>query len=607
MEIRKNDEFELTIEDMSEDGAGIGKQDGYIWFVKDAVIGDRIRARAMKMKKNYGFARLMEVLEASKDRVMPECPVARQCGGCQLQMMSYEAQLHFKERKVYNNLRRIGGMENLRLPEQADEVSVPENVSERNTSERMETTDAGVKAENVSGKSAGEGVDKTITMEPILGMEHPWRYRNKAQFPFGRDKDGRIIAGFYAGRTHHIVEAEDCLLGVEENAVILDIIKKIMEEYQIAPYDEETHKGLIRHALIRKGFSNGELMVCLVINGKKLPHADIFAERLKEVPGMTSISYNINQEKTNVILGAELVNLYGPGYITDKIGNVSYQISPLSFYQVNPVQTEKLYGTALEYAGLTGGETVWDLYCGIGTISLFLAQKAKKVYGVEIVPPAIEDARRNAALNGMENVEFFVGKAEEVLPREYEKNQVYADVIVVDPPRKGCDSVCLDTIVRMQPKRVVYVSCDSATLARDVKYLNERGYAVERVRCCDMFGMSGHVETVVLLSHKKADSYIHIDVEFGEGEGKIPVDSIAKRAEAYKPKEKVTYKMIKEYIEAKYGFKVHTAYIAEVKRDLGLPMYDAPNAVEELKQPRKHPTPEKVEAIKDALRYFAVI
>ena len=504
MEIRKNDEFELTIEDMSEDGAGIGKQDGYIWFVKDAVIGDRIRARAMKMKKNYGFARLMEVLEASKDRVMPECPVARQCGGCQLQMMSYEAQLHFKERKVYNNLRRIGGMENLRLPERADEVSVPENVSERNTSERMETTDAGVKAENVSGKSAGEGVDKTIIMEPILGMEHPWRYRNKAQFPFGRDKDGRIIAGFYAGRTHHIVEAEDCLLGVEENAVILDIIKKIMEEYQIAPYDEETHKGLIRHALIRKGFSNGELMVCLVIHGKKLPHADIFVERLKEVPGMISISYNINQEKTNVILGAELVNLYGPGYITDKIGNVSYQISPLSFYQVNPVQTEKLYGTALEYAGLTGGETVWDLYCGIGTISLFLAQKAKKVYGVEIVPPAIEDARRNAALNGMENVEFFVGKAEEVLPREYEKNQVYADVIVVDPPRKGCDSVCLDTIVRMQPKRVVYVSCDSATLARDVKYLDERGYAVERVRCCDMFGMSGHVETVALLTKKIA-------------------------------------------------------------------------------------------------------
>ncbi len=465
MEIRKNDEFELTIEDMSEDGAGIGKLDGYIWFVKDAVIGDRILARAMKMKKNYGFARLIDVLEPSKDRVTPRCPVARQCGGCQLQMMDYDAQLRFKECKVYNNLRRIGGMDNLGLP--------------------------------------GDEEGKELVMESILGMEDPWRYRNKAQFPFGRDKDGKIIAGFYAGRTHHIVEAEDCLLGVEENAVILDIIKNVMEEYNISPYYEEKHEGLVRHALIRKGFSSGELMVCLVINGKKLPHEDIFVERLKTVCGMSSISYNINQEKTNVILGEKLVNLYGPGYITDKIGNVSYQISPLSFYQVNPVQTEKLYGTALEYAGLTGGETVWDLYCGIGTISLFLAQKAKKVYGVEIVPQAIEDARRNAALNGMENVEFFVGKAEEVLPREYEKNQVYADVIVVDPPRKGCDSVCLDTIIRMQPKRVVYVSCDSATLARDVKYLGERGYNVERVRCCDMFGQSCHTETCCLLTRTR--------------------------------------------------------------------------------------------------------
>ena len=560
MEIRKNDEFELTIEDMSEDGAGIGKQDGYIWFVKDAVIGDRIRARAMKMKKNYGFARLMEVLEASKDRVMPECPVARQCGGCQLQMMSYEAQLHFKERKVYNNLRRIGGMENLRLPEQADSVIV----------------------------------DKTIVMEPILGMEHPWRYRNKAQFPFGRDKDGRIIAGFYAGRTHHIVEAEDCLLGVEENAVILDIIKKIMEEYQIAPYDEETHKGLIRHALIRKGFSNGELMVCLVINGKKLPHADIFVERLKEVPGMTSISYNINQEKTNVILGAELVNLYGPGYITDKIGNVSYQISPLSFYQVNPVQTEKLYGTALEYAGLTDGETVWDLYCGIGTISLFLAQKAKKVYGVEIVPPAIEDARRNAALNGMENVEFFVGKAEEVLPREYEKNQVYADVIVVDPPRKGCDSVCLDTIVRMQPKRVVYVSCDSATLARDVKYLDERGYAVERVRCCDMFGMSGHVETVCLLSKLKSNQHIEVELDMDE----LDLTDAEKKA---------TYQEIKNYVLEHCSLKVSNLYIAQVKQKCGIierENYNKPKS-ENAKQPQC--PSEKEKAIMEALKHFGMI
>ena len=562
MDWKKNDVFQVQIEDMSDTGEGIGKTDGFTWFVKDAVIGDVVEAKVMKTKKSYGFARLMQVLEPSACRVTPRCPSARQCGGCQLQAMSYEEQLKFKENKVRNNLSRIGGL-------------------------------------------------TEIPMEPIIGMEEPWRYRNKAQFPFGKDKNGRIITGFYAGRTHAIIEQEDCLLGVEENQPILDCIRGFMEEYHIAPYEEETHKGLVRHVLIRKGFTTGELMVCLVLNGdvKKLKAPEVLVERLvKLFPShMASISCSINREKTNVIMGKEIVNLYGPGYITDYIGNVCYRISPLSFYQVNPVQTQKLYGTALEYAGLTGEETVWDLYCGIGTISLFLAQKAKKVYGVEIIPQAIDDARANAKLNHFENVEFFVGKAEEVLPEQYEKNQVYADTIVVDPPRKGCDSVCLDTIVKMAPEKVVYVSCDSATLARDVKYLGERGYEVKRVKTVDMFPWSGHVETVVLLSHKKADSYIHIDVEFGEGEGKIPVDSIAKRAEAYKPKEKVTYKMIKEYIEAKYGFKVHTAYIAEVKRNLGLPMYDAPNAVEELKQPRKHPTPEKIEAIKDALRYFAVI
>ena len=409
----------------------------------------------MKMKKTYGFACLVEVLSPSSFRVKPPCPVARQCGGCQLQAMSYEEQLRFKERKVLNNLLRIGRFS-----------------------------------------------EEEIHMLPIMGMDHPWRYRNKAQFPFGEDKEGRIITGFYAGRTHAIIENEDCLLGVEENRKILEIIKAYMVSEGIRPYNEQTHKGLLRHALIRKGFRTGELMVCLVINGKKLPGSDKLVRMLCEIEGMRSISYSINQEKTNVIMGKETVNLYGPGYITDYIGNVKYQISPLSFYQVNPVQTEKLYGTALEYAELTGDETVWDLYCGIGTISLFLAQKAKKVYGVEIVPQAIEDARRNAALNGIKNAEFFVGKAEEVLPREYESNHIYADVIVVDPPRKGCDKVCLDTILEMSPKKVVYVSCDSATLARDLRYLADGGYRVEKVRCCDMFGGTVHVETVALLTRK---------------------------------------------------------------------------------------------------------
>ena len=282
-----------------------------------------------------------------------------------------------------------------------------------------------------------------------------------------------------------------------------DEILAFMEEYHVQPYDEESHAGLVRHVLIRKGFATGELMVCLVINGKKLPAAGELAKRLQTVPGMTSISCSVNREKTNVIMGREIINIWGPGYINDRIGEVKYRISPLSFYQVNPVQTKKLYETALEFAGLKGGETVWDLYCGIGTISLFLAQKAGKVYGVEIVPQAIDDARENARLNHMENVEFFVGKAEEVLPEQYEKNHIRADVIVVDPPRKGCDEKCLETIVKMQPERLVYVSCDSATLARDVKYLREKGYELSRVRGCDMFGQSVHVETAALLIKNK--------------------------------------------------------------------------------------------------------
>lgn len=437
--MKKNDTFVITIEDLSDNGEGVGRLDGYIWFIKDTVIGDTVEAGVMKMKKTYGFARLIRIIEPSPSRIEPACPVARQCGGCQLQAMSYEEQLKFKERKVRNNLMRIGNL-------------------------------------------------KDVPMLPIMGMDEPWRYRNKSQFPFGLNRDGEIITGFYAGRTHAIVENEDCLLGKEVNRDILRIIKSFMKEYAIRPYDEESHTGLVRHALIRVGFKTGEIMVCLVINGRKMAHGEELVERLLNVEGMTSISLNVNTERTNVILGKEIINLYGPGYITDYIGNVKYQISPLSFYQVNPVQTEKLYGTALEYAGLTGEETVWDLYCGIGTISLFLAQKAKKVYGVEIVPEAIEDAKMNAKLNGIDNVEFFVGKAEEVLPEQFRNNCVYADVIVVDPPRKGCDTVCLDTIVEMEPKRVVYVSCDSATLARDVKYLGEKGYEVEKVRCCDMFG-----------------------------------------------------------------------------------------------------------------------
>ena len=558
MEYRKNDIVTLKIEDCGIDGEGIGKADGFTVFVKDAVIGDTVRAKIMKAKKNYGYGRLEEIITPSPDRVEPKCQFARQCGGCQLQALSYEKQLEFKTSKVRGHLERIGGF-----------------------------TD--------------------IPMEKILGMDQPFHYRNKAQFPVGKSKDGRIITGFYAGRTHSIIENRDCALGVTRNKEVLDRVIAHMEKFHIQPYDENTGKGLVRHVLIRYGFFTDEMMVCLIINGEKLPGEEALVKSLRQIPETVSVMVNVNKKRNNVILGEKVRLLWGQPYITDKIGEISYQISPLSFFQVNPYQTGRLYGKALEYAQLSGNETVWDLYCGIGTISLFLAQKAKMVRGVEIIPAAIENAKENACLNGFDNTEFFVGKAEEVLPEQFARTGERADVIVVDPPRKGCDETLLSTIIKMQPDRVVYVSCDSATLARDLKYLCERGYELKKVCPVDMFPNTVSVETVVLLSHKKPDGHINVKVEFGEGEGKVPLDNIAKRAETYKPKERVTYKMIKEYIEAKYGFKVHTAYIAEVKRDLGLPMYDAPNAVEELKQPRKHPTPEKVEAIKDALKHFEVI
>lgn len=456
--MNKNQKIVVTIEDIGVNGEGIGKVEGYTLFVKDALIGDTVEAVVTKAKKHYGYAKMLRIIEASTDRVPAKCPVARQCGGCQIQELSYETQLEFKEKKVHGNLERIGGFSK----EILDEV-----------------------------------------MEPICGMEEPFYYRNKAQFPFGTDKNGNVVTGFYAGRTHQIIPNTECALGVDVNQEILDVILEFMNQNQIKAYDETSRTGLVRHVLVRYGFSTNEIMVCLVINGDNLPKSEKLVDKLTKIPGMTSITYSVNKENTNVIMGKEIGVLWGQEYITDYIGDVKYQISPLSFFQVNPVQTEKLYGLAMEYADLKGEETVWDLYCGIGTISLFLAQKAKQVYGVEIIPQAIEDARNNAKINGIKNVEFFVGKAEDVLPEQYEKNQVYADVIVVDPPRKGCDETLLNTMVEMKPEKIVYVSCDSATLARDLKYLCERGYELKRVRPVDQFPHTVHVETVCLLEQQK--------------------------------------------------------------------------------------------------------
>lgn len=480
--MKKNDVVSLTIEDLGADGMGVGKADGMAFFVKDALPGDKVSARVLKVKKSYVYARLMELLEPSPDRVEPLCPLHRCCGGCQIQALDYQKQLEYKERKVKNSLMRIGGF-----------------------------------------------AEDEIPMRPIIGMESPYRYRNKAQFPIGRDKDGNLTAGFYASRTHSIIPVSDCYLGPELNRDVMERTLGWMRRFDIEPYDEKTGRGLVRHVLIRYGFYSHQLMVCLVINGGFLPHAEELTVSLREIPQLRSLSFCINRQRNNVIMGDEVKTVWGTDYIEDTIGAVKFQISPLSFYQVNPVQTEKLYNLALEFADLHGTETVWDLYCGIGTISLFLARKAKRVYGVEIVPQAVSDARNNARINGITNVEFFEGSAEDVLPRfcgqagfgdreagDGGTDRVYGNpqVIVVDPPRKGCAESLLETIVRARPERIVYVSCDPATLARDLKFLCGRGYAMRAVQAVDQFGMTVHVETVCLLSNRKRkpDSYVKLSL-----------------------------------------------------------------------------------------------
>ena len=594
MAYEKNDMVTVTIEDVGMEGEGIGKIDGFPLFIKDAVVGDTVEAKIIKSKKNYAYARVEKVVTPSPFRVEPPCKSHRQCGGCQIQALSYDRQLAFKQDKVRNNLLRIGGF---------------------------------YEAE----------VDRV--MEPVVGMENPLRYRNKAQYPFGTDKQGNPITGFYAGRTHSIIPNTECYLGREENREILQVILDYMKEYHVKAYDEETGRGIIRHALIRTGFYTGEIMVCLVINdkGKKetvrsssegesaktsvdkntagtedtisyLPRQDKLLEKLALIKGMTSVSVSINTERTNVIMGKEIHTIWGSDTITDKIrvrdtGKVdmpytgeelTFSISPLSFYQVNPMQTEKLYSLALEYAGLTGKESVWDLYCGIGTISLFMALRAKEVYGVEIIPQAIDDARQNAVRNHIANAEFFVGKAEEVLPAVYEKEESHPDVIVVDPPRKGCDEKCLDTMLKMAPSRIVYVSCDSATLARDLKLLCTGGYRLERVRPVDQFAHTVHVETVVLLSQRKPDDVIEVEIELGE-------------MDLTSAESKATYAEIKDYVLKEQGLKVSNLYISQVKRKCGIEVgenYNLPKS-EDSRQPQC--PEEKEKAIKDALDHFGMI
>ena len=542
----------LVIDGYASDGAGVARLDGMVVFVQGGIRGEACDVRLTHVGRSALWGRVEEVVNPSPARIFPRCLHYTKCGGCQFRHMNYAEELEAKRIRVEDALRRLGGAE--------------------------------------------------IHVSAILGAEQVDRYRNKAQFPVA--KGPRI--GFYRPRSHDVIDVDDCLLQGEAAARLRGAVKEWMAEYSIPAYNERTFTGLVRHVYVRTNRA-GRSLCCLLVNGRGVPReAELVRALRRAEPNLAGVVLGVNEKHNNVILGDSYRTLWGEDFLSDTLCGLTFRLSVPSFYQVNPAQTEVLYGKALEFAGLTGAETVLDLYCGIGTISLVMARKAGMVWGGEVVPQAVDDAIANAQRNHIENARFLCADAGEAA-RYLEGEGVRPDVVCVDPPRKGLAEDVVDTIADMGPQRVVYVSCDPGTLGRDVKRFAGRDYTLKKAVAVDMFPRTAHVETVVLLSHKKADSYIHIDVEFGEGEGKIPVDSIAKRAEAYKPKEKVTYKMIKEYIEAKYGFKVHTAYIAEVKRDLGLPMYDAPNAVEELKQPKKHPTPEKVEAIKDALRYFAVI
>ncbi|MBP3621071.1 MAG: 23S rRNA (uracil(1939)-C(5))-methyltransferase RlmD [Lachnospiraceae bacterium] len=618
--MKKNDIYEITIKDIGNDGEGIGHipmdcgeiasgakdkladeatgtNRGIAVFVKDTVVGDVARVKLVKVKKNYAYGRLEEIIKPSPYRVEPVCVNARRCGGCALMHMSYEKQLDYKWNKVKNCLERIGGVK-----------------------------------------------DVASIMETICGMEKPYNYRNKMQFPVGIDKEGKVLIGFYAGRTHSIIDLNECHIGHPVNDYLVKYLKGWLQKWQDKTghfiYDEERHEGLVRHILTRVGFTTGELMVCVIINGNGIGKyvGDMQAEKdLKECIHeavkqynmnqayaakdyfleikFTSLSVNINREKTNRILGDKCVTLCGQDYISDYIGDIKFNISPMSFYQVNPAQTKVLYDKAVDYAGLTGDEVVWDMYCGIGTISLCLAKKARKVYGVEIVPQAIEDAKENARINGLDNTEFFCGKAEEVVPGFYRgelgqecgsvtddctKDNAdisagkHPDVIVVDPPRKGCDSVLLDTIENMAPKRLVYVSCDPATLARDVKILSGKGFKLEKVGVVDQFGHSGHVESVVLLSQQNPDDYIEVELELDE-------------MDLTTAESKATYKEIQEYVLKAHGLKVSNLYISQVKRKCGIEVganYNLPKS-EDSRQPQC--PEEKEKAIKDTLEHFGMI
>ena len=648
---QKNDLITLEITDLTEEGQGVGKKDGLVFFVKDSVMGDLVEARILKAKKNYAYAKVEKLLEASPYRITPLCPVAGKCGGCQLQHLSYEKELAWKEDRIAQSLIRIAGLSPEEVERKKEGILGGVLSRYRNKAQYPVQSKKEIRSGGTSSVSDGKVDGKRPEKNTIEAKEKPFD----------------LSMGFYGFHSHRIIETEDCLINSAENPLILNCIKDWAREYKISGYEEETGKGLLRHIFLRKGFSTGEILLCLVLNGKSLPHGkelwekleglslsaeevglqrgedvscgmdveskadgysgiasgsgvnrhcgmdvqseeDVYCGKNGTVQGrIVGLCVNINEGRGNAILGRETRCLYGKDNIEDKIGELSFSISVPSFYQVNPAQTEKIYGKALEYAALTGEETVWDCYCGIGTISLFLAQKAKQVYGLEIVPEAIENAKKNAEKNGLHNAEFFVGAAEEVLPKwvEEKKQELSAkgadcgigdmvDVVSLDPPRKGCDEACLSAVLELSPKRIVYVSCDPGSLARDMKYLREGGYTLEKWGGIDNFPRTGHVETVALLSKLDVDK--HIDVE-------IKLDEL----DLTSAESKATYAQIKQYILEKFDLKVSTLYIAQIKKKCGIALREHYNKSKKEKQVIPQCTPEKEEAIMDALRHFKMI
>ena len=541
--LEKNGVYEAVVTDYTAEGQGIAHVDGCAVFLPNAIAGERVRLRVEHPRKTWAAGKILEILEKSPHRVNRECPVAKLCGGCDFWHMDYAEETWLKAERVKTCLNRLAG-------------------------EHLESV-------------------------PILAAPDCRGYRNKAQYPVAAKK-GKAYAGFYRSGTHQVVENERCLILPPETDAVKDAVIDYVNQFRVSVYDEASHTGLLRHIYVRRGAVSGQILACLVCNGEKLPKAEALLERLKKIPGFATLVLSVNTKKGNAVLGDKFVTLYGPGYIEDTLCGLRFRLSPRSFYQVNHDQAQRLYETAIRLAGITKSDTVLDLYCGVGTITLAMAGAAGKVIGVEVIPQAVEDARDNARRNGLENAEFFCGDAGQAA-LALEAQGVRPDVAVVDPPRKGLNADTIEALSRMAPRRIVYVSCDPATLARDVALLKERGYALQSVTAADLFPRCAHVETVVLLSKGEIDSK-KVRVEFSLEN--MDMSGFQKGA---------TYPQIKEYVQEHSGLKVSSLYISQVKRKCGLDVGQNYNLSkkEDAKQPQC--PPEKEKAIKDALKHFRML